>query len=232
MRYARIDWTDPENPRVRSFHEYAQEPQGIKQENGYPVLVPSSVEDAPSYDRNTEIRKRTESITAQGHSVTYTVRPMTPEELEARAEQRRREIEERLPDAALKRHLRGVVDVDDVDTADLADYVPLYRQWRPEDYEAGEILGFGETTLLRVIQPHTALAHWNPLEIPAIYQVLAPDEGGDYPTWQDWGGNPDNLYMEGQRVTHNGRNWESRVDNNAHEPTEANWAAWLLLEDE
>ena len=232
MRYARIDWTDPENPRVRTYRDYEIAPVGIKLENGYPVLVPSTVAEAPEYDRELEIRERTETITAQGHSITWTVRPMTAAELETRAEQERQSIESEIPDFVLRRQLRSSVDIDTVDSTDLPHYVSLYPQYRVGvAYEAGGLLGYGRTTIIRVIQGHTSQRDWNPLVEDSLYQVLAPDEGGEYPTWQDWGGNNENLYSTGDRVTHSGQNWESKVDGNHWEPTLDNWAAWDLLED-
>ena len=47
--------------------------------------------------------------------------------------------------------------------------------------------------------------------------AVAP--GDDYPAWQQPSGSHD-AYQAGDRVTHNGKNWESDVDGNSWEPPE------------
>ena len=230
MRYARIDWSDPENPRVKTFRDYAREPVGIKLENGYPVLVPSTVAEPPAYDPATQIRTRTETISAEGHEVAHAVRELTAEELEARRENERVAIEQQLPADAIKRMIRGSVDPEALDPEEAVELVTAFPQWRPDvAYPSGEILGYGPDKLLRVIQEHTSQADWLPENTPGLYQILTPDSGGEYPDWQDWGGNSENLYHTGDRVTHNGKNWQSKIDNNAYEPLPENWAAWEEL---
>jgi len=50
-----------------------------------------------------------------------------------------------------------------------------------------------------------------------------PSNGGEYPAWQVWDGNNENLYQVGDRVTHNGLNWESTVADNHWEPGVFGW---------
>lgn len=59
-----------------------------------------------------------------------------------------------------------------------------------------------------------------------IYRIEAIDNGvlsfvidpEEYPAWRPFDGTPGSLYHYGDRVTHNGIRWVSRVDNNSWEP--------------
>lgn len=76
-----------------------------------------------------------------------------------------------------------------------------------------------------MLQEHKKQAAWNPVDAPSLFaKVLIPDPG-EIPEWEQPG--PENAYGKGDRVTHNGKTWESLVDNNVWEPgvvgTEAQW---------
>lgn len=80
--------------------------------------------------------------------------------------------------------------------------------------------------LYKCLQAHTSQADWTPDNAPSLWaKVLAGQEGTGIGEWEQ----PDstNPYMAGDRVTHNGKTWESLVDNNVWEPgaqgTEALW---------
>lgn len=79
--------------------------------------------------------------------------------------------------------------------------------------------------LYKVLQPHTIQETWTPDVSPSMYaKVLIPDETV-ITEWEQ----PDstNPYKKGDKVTHNGKTWESLVDNNSWEPgvvgTESIW---------
>lgn len=82
-----------------------------------------------------------------------------------------------------------------------------------------------ENTLYTVLQAHTSQATWTPTAAPSLFaKVLIPDPAV-IPEWEQ----PDstNPYKKGDKVTHNGKTWESLVDNNVWEPgatgTESLW---------
>ena len=87
-----------------------------------------------------------------------------------------------------------------------------------------------EQTLLydfygELLTEHQKQAAWNPVDAPSLFaKVLIPDPG-EIPEWEQ----PEstNPYKKGDRVTHNGKTWESLVDGNVWEPgvvgTEALW---------
>lgn len=106
----------------------------------------------------------------------------------------------------------------------------VYPEWKPDTfYEAGKRLQYGGG-LYRVLQSHTSQATWTPTAAPSLYAEILPGQGGDEPsgTYPEWV-QPDstNPFMRGDKVTHNGKVWESLVDNNVWEPgavgTESVW---------
>lgn len=79
--------------------------------------------------------------------------------------------------------------------------------------------------IYKVLQDHTSQDDWAPDISPSLFaKVLIPD-ANVIPEWEQ----PDstNPYSKGDKVTHNGKTWESLVDNNVWEPgargTESLW---------
>lgn len=105
----------------------------------------------------------------------------------------------------------------------------LYPDWET-DIKEGDTLETGERvnykeTLYKVLQTHQKQAAWNPVSAVSLFaKVLIPDEN-TIPEWEQPGST--NTYMIGDMVTHNGKTWESLVDNNVWEPgavgTETLW---------
>ena len=104
------------------------------------------------------------------------------------------------------------------------DLLAAGKVFTAEDVEANFRLQYNDV-LYRVLQAHTMQEDWTPDAAPSIYApVLIPDENV-IPEWTQ----PDstNAYKTGDKVTHNGKTWESLVDNNVWEPgatgTESLW---------
>jgi len=99
--------------------------------------------------------------------------------------------------------------------------IALYPAWKPDvDYAAGDRVRH-DGTLYRVLQDHTSQADWTPDAAPSLFtRVLIPDPEV-IPEWVQ----PDstNPYMKGDRVTHNGKTWESSIDYNVWEPGVYGW---------
>lgn len=75
--------------------------------------------------------------------------------------------------------------------------------------------------LWRCLQDHTSQDGWEPENAPSLWaKVLIPDPDA-IPEWEQ----PDstNPYMQGDKVTHNGKTWVSDVDNNVWEPGVYGW---------
>ena len=105
----------------------------------------------------------------------------------------------------------------------------LYPDWET-DFENGDTITMGmrvnyKDVLYKVLQTHQKQETWNPIDATSLFaEVLIPNDDV-VPEWVQ----PDstNAYMKGDKVTHNGKTWESLVDNNVWEPgatgTETLW---------
>lgn len=101
----------------------------------------------------------------------------------------------------------------------------LHEEWVPnKDYKTGDRRLYNEE-LYKCLQDHTTQKGWNPVDAPSLWaKILIPDSG-EIPEWEQ----PEstNGYSVGDKVTHNGKTWESLVDNNIWEPgaigTEGQW---------
>lgn len=117
---------------------------------------------------------------------------------------------------------RAVVSLSDSDALEAP---MLFPRWEAGmDYEAGARLVY-DGVLYSVLQAHTSQVTWTPDTSPSLFaRVLIPDPTV-IPEWEQ----PDstNAYMTGDKVTHNGKTWESLIDNNVWEPgalgTETLW---------
>ena len=94
--------------------------------------------------------------------------------------------------------------------------VALFPLWNPQaTYAVGDRVRYADN-LYPCLQPHTAQETWNPADAPSLWAKVLTDPSGAILPWEQ----PDstNPYMKGDKVTHNGKTWESLVDNNVWEP--------------
>lgn len=88
-------------------------------------------------------------------------------------------------------------------------------------YTAGDRLVY-DGKLYKVLQAHTSQADWTPPAAPSLFaEVLPGQDGTGIGEWKQ----PDstNPYQKGDKVTHNGKTWESTVDSNVWEPGVYGW---------
>lgn len=80
--------------------------------------------------------------------------------------------------------------------------------------------------LYKVLQAHTSQADWAPDAAPSLFAEVLPGQGGTgIGEWVQPGST--NPYQTGDRVTHNGKMWESLIDGNVWEPgTQGSEALW------
>lgn len=85
--------------------------------------------------------------------------------------------------------------------------------------------------LYKCLQAHTSQSDWTPDNAPSLWsKVLPGQEGTEVGDWVQPGST--NPYMKGDQVTHNGKTWESLVDNNVWEPgVQGTEALWKQLEE-
>ena len=86
--------------------------------------------------------------------------------------------------------------------------------------------------LYKVLQAHTSQTDWAPDTAPSLFaEVLPGTDGTGIGEWVQPGST--NPYMTGDRVTHNGKTWESLADNNVWEPgAQGSEALWREVETE
>ena len=127
----------------------------------------------------------------------------------------------------LARKLRPIIEksAQSLDDATALEAVTLFPAWAAGvAYTAGTKVKHGGV-LYSVLQDHTSQASWEPGAAPSLFaKVLIPDPDV-IPEWEQPG--TTNGYSKGDKVTHNGKTWESLVDNNVWEPgsigTESLW---------
>lgn len=91
-------------------------------------------------------------------------------------------------------------------------------------YEVGNRVRYADV-LYKCLTGHTAQESWTPDVSPSLWaKVLIPDPSV-IPEWEQPGST--NGYSKEDKVTHNGKTWESLADNNVWEPgaigTESLW---------
>ena len=115
-----------------------------------------------------------------------------------------------------------------VDDEEALDVMYLYKEYNKQigkPLEVGEFIQYNDK-LYKVLQPHTAQAHWTPENAPSLFaQVLINPDG----TPEEWV-QPDstNAYMKGDKVLFNGSVYESLIDNNVWSPA-AYPAGWKQI---
>ena len=122
------------------------------------------------------------------------------------------------------RELRSVIEQmsSTLDDSAALESPELFPAWREDvTYATGQRVRYNGT-LYKVLQDHTSQADWTPEAAPSLFaKVLIPDPE----TITEWE-QPDstNPYMQGDKVTHNGKTWVSDIDGNVWEPSVYGWS--------
>jgi len=113
-------------------------------------------------------------------------------------------------------------ELSDEDKAALVDLFPQYEVGKA--YKIGDVFGY-EGSLYEVLQDHTSQADWPPDTTASLYKAHTPS--GVIEEWVQPQGSHD-AYMLGDVVTHDGKTWESLINDNVWQPgtagTESLWA--------
>ena len=123
----------------------------------------------------------------------------------------------------LRKLLEGQTDA--MTDEEILNYLDFVEKWKSgKTYSVGKRLEYNGT-IYKVLQDHTSQDDWTPDVASSLFaKVLIPDPTV-IPEWEQ----PDstNPYAKGDKVTHNGKTWESLVDKNVWEPratgTESLW---------
>lgn len=102
------------------------------------------------------------------------------------------------------------------------EYPELLPQWSEgKTYKAGDRVRGADGILYKVLQNHSSQTDWKPGEAPSLFaKILADkDDSGKQTEVKEWEqSDSTNPYSKGDRVLHNGKTYESLVDNNVWEP--------------
>ncbi|MBR3171958.1 MAG: hypothetical protein IKF22_12075 [Lachnospiraceae bacterium] len=109
--------------------------------------------------------------------------------------------------------------------------VDLYNPWSATGpgYTVGYRVTYGGK-LYKCLQDHTPQEAWTPTAAPSLWaEILPGQDGTDIGEWVQ----PDstNPYMKGDRVTHNGKTWESSIDGNVWEPGAPGVYTWIEVNE-
>ena len=115
---------------------------------------------------------------------------------------------------------RKLIRVDELSEEELLDMIDLYESYEiGKSYQTDDIFKH-ENKLYKVIQEHTSQEDWIPSELPALYLNLMPENV--IPEWRQPQGAHD-AYAKDDKVTHQGKTWQSDVDGNVWEPGVFGW---------
>lgn len=121
------------------------------------------------------------------------------------------------------RQLRKLLENQTAEMTDeqILNYPDFVEKWRSgQKYEVGKRLEYNGI-VYKVLVTHASQADWTPDAASSLFaKVLIPDQN-TIPEWEQ----PDstNPYAKSDKVTHNGKTWESEVDNNVWEPGVYGW---------
>jgi len=79
------------------------------------------------------------------------------------------------------------------------------------------------------LQAHTAQADWTPDVVPALFRKIGKPTASGYPAWEQRYAPP--YYRIGDKVTHNGQNWEcTAADANGNNVWAPGVHGWTVID--
>lgn len=116
--------------------------------------------------------------------------------------------------AAQSEYQIALMSISDDAALKMPDYFPTW-DGNGHSYAAGDRVTYNDT-LYKVLQAHTSQTTWTPTDAPSLFAKVLTSTTGEPLPWEQ----PDstNPYMIGDRVTYNGKVYESTVDNNVWAP--------------
>lgn len=108
----------------------------------------------------------------------------------------------------------------------------LYPEWDPEgvqyfkDKWPNRVIF--EDKFYKVEQDHTSQESWKPSDAPSLFTEI-PDPNEEWPEYKQ-PTHAENAYMKDDKITYNGKHYQSNIDNNVWSPDEYP-AGWRLVEE-
>lgn len=108
-----------------------------------------------------------------------------------------------------------------IDEVTATEHTDIFADWEPNvSYAVGALRTY-ENVLYKCVQAHTSQADWTPPATPALW-AKAGDPAEEWPEWSQPIGAHD-AYALGDKVSHNGKHWESTANANVWEPGVYGW---------
>ena len=108
-----------------------------------------------------------------------------------------------------------------IDEVTATEHTEAFAAWEPNiPYTVGNLRVY-EGILYKCVQAHTSQSDWTPNLTPALWSK-AGDPAEEYPEWSQPIGASD-AYMNGDKVSYNGKHWISAIDNNVWAPGVYGW---------
>ncbi len=118
--------------------------------------------------------------------------------------------------AAARISIKG--QLDSIGDDAVAEVAALFPDWTPGvKVEPGDVLAW-DGTLVECLQAHTTQADWTPDKVPALWTLVRQATGAAPAEWKQPLGSSD-AYKKGDRVTFQGKVYESLIDANVWSPT-------------
>lgn len=121
---------------------------------------------------------------------------------------------------------RKLIRVDELSEEELTEMIDLYPSYEiGKSYIVGDVIKY-EGKLYKIIQAHTSQEDWLPIELPALYLNLMPENV--IPEWVQ----PtmaEDAYKIGDKVIFEGKVYESLIDGNTWSPKDYP-QGWQLIE--
>lgn len=97
----------------------------------------------------------------------------------------------------------------------------LFPAWTIKTYAQGDRVQY-QGLLYKCLQSHTSQADWTPSTATSLW-VRVDDPSIEFPEWRQPTGAHD-AYNKGDKVSHNGKHWQSDIDANVYEPGVYGWS--------
>lgn len=117
---------------------------------------------------------------------------------------------------------------DEAEIMEIATMYPSYEVGKP--YKVKDIFSYGtnasnDPQLYQVLLDHVSANEWMPDVTPSLYKAIGVTDDG-YPNWVQPLGASD-AYNTGDIVFHNGKLYQSTVDNNVWSPDNYGWIEYV-----
>ena len=117
---------------------------------------------------------------------------------------------------------KAAISLDDTDALEASNLFPNWNANKEDAYQVGDRVRY-QGILYKCLQIHIPQENWTPLNAASLWtKVLIPDPN-IIPEWEQ--PSSTNAYMIGDKVSFNGKIYESVIDNNIWSP-EAYPAGW------